>query len=278
MWGLLDGLIDNAAVFPPSSATVAGALQGHREHRRSWYAPLVGPLLVRASDVDELLSDTRAGEDLRLGVIADDGLGSLVEAMSRLLDQDDRAALVQVEIPLPPGHDPAAATQVLLDQLAFSTTAYIELPREGFDRALDVLAEDGAERAKLRTGGTDPAAFATAGQLAGFVHGCLVRRLPFKLTAGLHAALRRTTTDGLEQHGLLNVLAAVQAGLDGAAPERLAELLELRTPEQLVEVLAAADVSAVRRAFTSFGCCTVTDPIEDLVRLGLLDPAEVSLA
>jgi len=267
--GLVAGLLDDAAVFPPGDATVPAAVAAHLDHRRAWYADLVGPLLVRASQVAELVAAAPPGADLRVGLVADTGLAGLAEGGARLLDQDDRAELAQVEIALPAGHDPGAAAKVLVDQLAMSATAYVEVPRSGYEGALDVLADDGAERAKYRTGGLVPEAFPGEDELAGFLLACLERALPFKLTAGLHHALR-CTVGGLEQHGFLNVLAAVEAGRRGATPDELARLLGRRDADPLVEVLAAADVAAVRSAFVSFGCCGVTDPVDDLVALGLL--------
>lgn len=270
---LVAGLIDDAAVFPPGNATVSDAVDEHRAHRRAWYAEAIGPLLVRASQVEELLAATRPGDDLRIGLIADEGgLIGLAEARNLLLDREDVATLQQVEIALPADHPPAAAARFLLEQLSFSAQAYVEVPRvTGWETALDVLAEDGAERAKLRTGGATAPAHPTSAEVAAFLRACLDRQLGFKLTAGLHHALRTTTTEGFEQHGVLNVLAAVAAGVGGADAGTLAGLLEERRPQPLVERLADADIPAVRRAFVSFGCCGVTDPLEDLRALGLLE-------
>src|SRR3954466_10204631 len=71
---LVTALLDDAAVFPPGDATVPEAVVAHRAHRLAWYSDLVGPLLVRASQVADLLTATRPGDDLRVGVIADSGL------------------------------------------------------------------------------------------------------------------------------------------------------------------------------------------------------------
>jgi hypothetical protein len=269
---LLRGLVDDAAVFPPGNAAVPDAVAEHRVHRRSWYADMVGPLLLRPVQVDEMLAQTVPGDDLDIGIVADAtaGLAGLMAGAHALLDQDDRARLVQAEVALPSGHDPAAATRVLVDQLALSVPTYVEVPRTGFDGALDVLAEDGAELAKYRTGGTAPGAVPSSAELAGFLRAALDRRLSFKLTAGLHHAVRGPVDDPQSQHGVLNVLAAVGAGVDGAEAAAMARLLDTVEVDVLVAVLDGVDVAAVRRSFVSFGCCGVTDPIGELVGLGLL--------
>ena len=100
---------------------------------------------------------------------------------------------------------------------------------------------------------------------------------PFKLTGGLHHAVRGTyPVDGApeEHHGILNVLLATAAAGDGAGDEEVAALLALRDGEALAELVRAwpdATAARVRRAFTSYGCCTVTDPVGELADLGLLD-------
>ncbi len=276
MPGLVRALLDDAAVFPPGDASVPAAVAAHRRHRSAWYGDAVGPLLVRPSQVGELLAVARAGDDLAVGLVADAaaGLAGLMEGVRGLLDQEDRARLVQAEIALPSAHDPAQATRVLLDQLTLSVTTYVELPRTGFEAALDVLAADGAERAKYRTGGPTAAAVPTEPELAGFLRAALDHRLPFKLTAGLHHALRSESADGMPQHGFLNVLAAVSAGTDGADAGQMARLLAERDAAPLLGILAGADVAAARRAFVSFGCCGVQDPVADLVALGLTDDDE----
>jgi hypothetical protein len=269
---LVTGLFDDAAVFPPGNADVPAALAEHRRHRDSWYSDLIGPLLLRASTVEEALTAGDAQAGLTVALVADRGLVELAEARNRLLDREERLVLSGIEVALPPGEDPEQATRVLLEQLSFSVPAAIEVPRTGFVPALDVLAEDGAERAKFRTGGETPAAHPSEAELAAFLHAAVQRRLPFKLTAGLHHPIRIRTESGLEQHGFLNVLAAVAAALQGAGAADLADVLARRELDDVVPLLSAAPPNQVRALFTSFGCCGVTDPIDHLVTAGLLTP------
>jgi hypothetical protein len=97
--------------------------------------------------------------------------------------------------------------------------------------------------------------------------------LPFKATAGLHHAVRNTDPQtGFEQHGFLNLLTAVDAALAGADEARVERLLAERDPERVAAQARAAGAraSSVRGQFRSFGTCSITEPLEELVVLGLL--------
>ncbi len=161
-------------------------------------------------------------------------------------------------------------------------TLVLEVPRgRDQERALDdvaVEADDGARvLAKFRTGATPAWDWPDEQELAAFVVGAAERDLPFKLTGGLHHAVRGTHTvhgHSEEQHGLLNVLVGVAAATAAPSPARVAEVLAQRHPAPLVREVAALgrqDVVRVRRLFTSYGCCGVTDPIAELSALHLIE-------
>ena len=92
--------------------------------------------------------------------------------------------------------------------------------------------------------------------------------VPFKLTAGLHHAVAAPG-----RHGFVNVLAALHAALDGRPVEDVARVLALRDGERLAALLGAFsrdESRRVRQLFVSFGTCSITEPLDDLVALGLL--------
>ena len=125
-------------------------------------------------------------------------------------------------------------------------------------------------RLKFRTGGPEPHLVPSPAALAAQIEAALDRELPFKCTAGLHHAVRRVDPEGGAEHGFLNVLLATRASLDG---EDVVEVLGETDPEALLHRLDAVGDDALvrtRRWFTSFGCCGVEDPRDDLVQLGLL--------
>ena len=239
---LLAGLVDDAAVFPPGDAAVAEAVEAHRELRLGPYASAVGPLLVRAQQVAELVGAARAGDDLRVGLVASPagGLVELAYARDVLLDLEDAAALVQVEVALPPDIDPATPPQALLDGLAFSAQAYVEVPRwPGGEGALDVLAADGVERAKFRTGGTTPAG-ASVGAGAGRLRARLRRPRP-----GVQAHGRAAPRGPLARPprassstGCSTCWPRSRWPRTAPKPDDLAVVLATRDPAPLLEVLA----------------------------------------
>ena len=273
---LFAGLIDDAAVFPPGHAPLDIAVARHRGHRRAAYAALIGPLLVPASDVETLVAEARSGdsgatEPLRVGLIARPGVDSsvVVSAIERLAGEDDATA-VGAELGWFPGWRSLSVGPLPLT---------LEVPR-GADhrRALDDIRAGGDEaghmvQAKFRTGATPTWEWPDEAELAAFIHDCARLGVPFKLTGGLHHAVR-AEHDGEPQHGLLNVLLAVHSAAHDGALVAVEALLAQRDSHLLANALASlddADASRLRSLFTAYGCCEVTDPIGDLETLDLLD-------
>lgn len=285
--GLFAALIDDAAVFPPGLAPLPDAVREHRAHRASRYAALIGPLLVPASDAADLVELVPPGaKPLRVGLIARPGtpLHIVTDAL-HLLREHPQVQVLAVEVGWTP--DWRDIDLAVLEQ---APAVVLEVPR-GADqvRALDDIAEaalsgtgaTGSVLAKFRTGATPAWAWPDEEELAAFLHATTARRLPFKLTGGLHHAVRGTYTvrsrDGEaaeEQHGLLNVLCAVAGAVDGLNAESLAHLLAERDAKPLareVAALTAADAERVRDLFTAYGCCGVTDPVTELSELNLIE-------
>jgi hypothetical protein len=283
---LFADLVDDAAVFPPGLAPMREAVPAHAAHRSAWYGDVVGPFLVPATAVGAFAQALRAlpvGGPLDVGIIADaaadDPLSEALEALSSI------AALpgvrpVALEVPLARNADQAAAAKALLPRLTALPSGirtWVEVQRAPHWReALSRIAgADDRVGAKLRTGGTTAEAFPSPGELAAFLRTAVDVEACFKLTAGLHSAVRgRDVATGADHHGVLNVLAAVRAALNGAEIPEVEVVLAEKSPARLTSAIrrmSEADAAVVRAFFSSFGCCGVTDPVDDLVGLGLLD-------
>ena len=269
---LFEGLVDDAALFPPGSASMDVGLAEHVRYRSAAWAAAVGPFLCPASRIDGLRETLPAAQELRLSLVVD-VLGDGAHAALRSCAADDRLTVVGVEAALAKLGDDAIAVGANLARLP-GVTGFLEVPRTGFEEALDLVGSSGWHAAKYRTGGVTADAFPAEPELAAFLVACADRRTPFKLTAGLHHAVRSTTEDGLEQHGLLNVLVGTRVALTGGGPDDVTAVLAERRAEPLVAFVQAWDHATcadVRAAFRSFGCCGVTDPLDDLRALGLLE-------
>ncbi|MEU8328322.1 hypothetical protein [Micromonospora sp. NPDC048839] len=277
---LLAGLVDDAAVFPPGSATLHDALVAHRQHRAAWYADLVGPLLIPASTVSagELSALVDPGEGLVVGVIGDTGVGNLPFALSFLAPDGVTARQVEVAV-AKRGEDPLPGIGELLrltDTMPGVEAVYAELPLTfGLMGALDAIAAARADgvpiAAKFRTGGLAAELFPTPAELAAVICACRDRDLPFKLTAGLHQAVRHLDPEtGFTHHGYANVLAATLAAAAGESVGRVAELLTALDPRPLLE-RATARLHEPRPLWVGFGSCSILEPLTDLIRLGLVN-------
>jgi hypothetical protein len=274
---LLVGLLDDAAMFPPRGASIGDALAEHRELRNAWYAPLVGPLLVPADEVGALWSRLRTADSpdrLVIGLV-----GPLTVVAGALAAAGDQVTISHIEAPVAKrGEDPMPGVRAFLS-VAAGRAGYAEVPLTwGLLAALDTLAEARAGgqpvAPKFRTGGLAAELFPTPVELAAVICACRDRDLPFKLTAGLHHALRHTDPEtGFLHHGFLNVLAGSIAAADGAEAADVAEVLATTDAVPLVEAVRSR-LDRDRPLWIGYGSCSVADPLDDMRRLGLIFPPE----
>jgi hypothetical protein len=289
-------LVDDAAIFPPGNAPLDRAVSEHRAHRAAAYAGLVGSFVVSDVRLPELIDLLRSGrteptdeaEPLPLIVVVTGGAGAIEPAVlwaTRAEELDVRGIEIALRDESDLAHN-ARRMVTAVDQLMSSghlaedVTVHIEPPRLFGDApshswlaALDEVAAMDL-RLKFRTGGVSADAFPGAAELATCIEAALDRELHFKCTAGLHHALRhRDDETGLEHHGFLNVMLATRASLDGSSHDEVTAVLDqsdrATLTAQLDETGPLGLVSA-RRWFTSFGSCSVREPLEDLTDLDLI--------
>ena len=132
------------------------------------------------------------------------------------------------------------------------------------ERHGDVVFREG--ETKLRCGGSRVPGVS---EVADFIRSCRTRGAVFKATAGLHHAVRAGG-----QHGFLNLLAASCLGFEEAVLADDDPSAFRLTPERFSwrgQGCDGAKVAEVRRGlFTSFGSCSVQEPVEELQKLEIL--------
>jgi hypothetical protein len=282
---LLHDLLDDASLFPPGNLPMPAAVAAHASHQTAWFSELTGPFVCPETKIAELgralTAANRPWIDLSLVVT---GGAKAVTAATDAVAADARLRLRAVEVPAAKDRDPAQAiadAAAALDSVPLAgATGYIEYPLAAIcDPAtawpLLELADQRGYRPKLRTGGVTPEAFPAEQALAGCLAAVAGRRIRFKCTAGLHHAVRCTDADaGLEQHGFLNVLLAVGAAVADASVGEIAAILGQRDQAVMAAAVRALDpeiAAEIRWLFTSFGTCSIKEPVADLVSLGLLE-------
>ncbi len=279
------GLVDDAAIFPPGNSALGDAVTAWRDRRDQAWAALVGSFVVSDQRLPELADALEAagiGGDrpLPVSVVVGAGAGGIAPAASTARRMEG-VRLTGIEVALRDPDDLFANARRIVtavDQardhgaVDDEMTVHVELPQgpatHGWLAAADEVAA--AElRLKYRTGGVEADLFPSVDELASWIDAALDRETPFKCTAGLHHAVAHTDPEtGFAHHGFLNVLAATRAALDGG--DARAVLVE-QSGAALVAALPDEETLArTRRWFTSFGSCSVLEPLEDLAGLGLV--------
>jgi hypothetical protein len=269
------GLVDDAAIFPPGDVPLPDALDAFGTRHDEWYADLVGSFVVTDARLPEVPVEVPVSVVVTGGAGAVAGVAALAGRRGHRLtaievavrDLDDVAGNVRRIV--------AAVDAARADGLPDETAIYVELPQAettaSWLAGADVVAEAEAHL-KFRTGGVEAHLFPDAATVAAWIDAALDRETSFKCTAGLHHALRHRDHDtGFERHGFLNVLLATRRAFDGGTVAEVAEVLDDRYTNDLVALARTSDLAGARRWFTSFGSCSVTDPLDDLLGLGLLE-------
>lgn len=270
-------LCDDAAVFPPGLLPLPEAVAAHRDHQRADHADLVGSFVLAANTLHELGELLPAGASngyrlqLAITVPGPARIGPALAAAGSL-----PVGLRALEVTVPEGLTAPELVSALDTSCADApgTEVFVEIPRD--DRRVAVLAALSGTRyhAKFRTGGVKAELYPDETELASAVAAAVTAQVPFKATAGLHHAVRNTDPrTGFEQHGFLNLLLATDAAVRGAHRAELVALLAQRDPAVIANQIAELDgerAVAARSMFLSFGTCSITEPLTELIDLGLL--------
>jgi hypothetical protein len=288
---LVDGLLADPVPLPPPGPGghepdggtvaierphVADALATHRDHRASWYGDLLGPLRVPTPAVADVAAGLVARDHgMPVTLVpppgSPDPLAELHAARALLID-DDRVQVTGVELPLPRAAEPALAARAALAALNVSVPAWFVVPPDtAWLPALDVLAEDGAESVALHLGGAG-----AGGPGDGWTGAAAVLRRAVDLDVAVAVTgggLPVVTDDS--GCGLLNLLGAVRAALNGADVAEVAAVLAATTPEPLAAAarrMSDADAAVVRAFLPVVTCPSIRSVVEDLESLGLIAP------
>ncbi|MBD3913822.1 hypothetical protein IEZ25_04275 [Nocardioides hwasunensis] len=256
-------MVDDAAVFPPGDADLSDALTAYAARSSQWYADLVGSFVVRDTELGAVPPGVPAS------VVLTSGAGAIAGVASLAARKD--LTLAGLEVAVRDADDPVGNVRRIdaaVRAADLDVQVFVEVPGPATASWLAAADEVAAceFHLKLRLGHVDHDLIPDAGTVATWIDAALDRETRFKATAGLHRAVRHDPEGG-GAHGFLNVLVATQTLWDGGSGADATEVLEQRDGARL----AATPLPSARRWFTSFGSCSVTEPLDDLIALDLLE-------
>ncbi|RJO79196.1 hypothetical protein D5S18_02300 [Nocardia panacis] len=270
MSALVDALVDDAGLFPPTALAMPQAVARYRGDLAASGSMLTHRFLCPASRIEELREELTAADRIRVGLIADTGLDGLAAVLAVVAD-DPRLTLAVIEFPLAKTSEAVAEVIAQLPAgvpIFVEPAAYADIPD-----LLATLVEHGAGL-KLRCGGVRAELFPTVGELAEALVAAARAGVAVKATAGLHHAVRYTdAATGFTHHGYLNLLLASAAAAQGEPVADVAAVLALADGAALISraALDPAAIAATRRLFTSYGSCSTHTPAAEAAALGLLE-------
>lgn len=267
---------DDAAIFPPGLAPLDQAVADHLSRRGTASERFVGPLILPVDKINETTNLAR-GQRINVSAVASiDGLDDLSGQLSNYSNAPQtRIVALEAKSNHPDDADIWLPALTHLRDEHPQLRLFMELPYA----AITTDLAEGMSRAgvglKFRTGGVTADLFPTAGQLIDVLTIAVQAALPFKLTAGLHRAVRYRDPDSTAQHfGFLNIAAAVVELLNGADRATVEDRIDSQDGAALGRTVCES--SRWRTCFTSFGTCSVSEPLETLLDIGLVCAADLS--
>lgn len=266
---IFDAFFDDAAVFPPGRAPLPDAVAAHLARRSTPRGELVGPLVLPLSSVVDA-ARLAGGADLTVSAVVAPGAAAVVPKVAEEL----AAAYDSVRIGSAEFKTDATSPDALpaeVEAIArVGVPGWVELASSVVTAEALALLQQHDLGLKFRTGGLTADLFPTPDELVTVIVRAARAGIRFKLTAGLHRAMRYRDADtGFDHFGFANVAAAARAALDGEDAARVTAWLQSDDADQVARSVGTDD--AWRRGFASFGTCSIAEPLETLIDLGLLD-------
>ncbi|WP_424183719.1 hypothetical protein ACOBQX_17245 [Actinokineospora sp. G85] len=267
-------LVDDAALFPPGSATMPDAVRLHLAGRDGDRAGLVGLFLCQASRLPELITElvkAKPAKPVALSLVIDTGLGGVPKALSIVESRAELLALRMVEMPAPADIDDVWLERV--NEFVPEDVIRVVEPRRGGAEWLEGIRRvvEHGSWPKIRTGGLSHEAFPSVDEVADFLSVISAGEASFKATAGLHNAVRHTeAATGFTHHGFLNLLVATARLLSGGDVRAALSETDGKLLAEEAAALSDQAAHAVRAVFGSYGSCSLSAPVTDLEELGLL--------
>lgn len=263
---------DDAAIFPPGLAPLPRAVEEFIRYSQDPITRVfLGPLVLPLDKITEAMS-LADGTPLAISVVV---TADRIPEVGELFDGGSGVTVEAVEVKA--GDDVAGGIESAAEFKAAHprTAVFVEMAASDVSDASVTELKQLGLALKFRTGGIEKNLFPSPEKLIEVLDLAVRAGLPFKLTAGLHRAMRYTDTEtGFDHFGFLNIAAAT--AVLRASGNRREALEHLNTDDTEVVTTAVAREPDWRESFLSFGTCSLVEPTETLGQLGQLSAESVS--
>ncbi|MFU8828669.1 MAG: hypothetical protein ACNA8P_04445 [Phycisphaerales bacterium] len=301
---LLTEIIDYAGLFPPSGLGMTEAVEHYANHLNSKHRWMLGRFVCPVTAIEDfdaaatdLLPKGETDDPWRLsGIVAPESLSEQIDRIFRFNDHHEtvveagRCVIDVIETKASSASDIERIMKIVPEQIE----PFIELNHTTDLRGIIAAIAGTGGRAKIRCGGVTPKAIPTAEQIARFIANCAAAEVSFKFTAGLHHPVRAEQNltyvaqpPRAMMHGFLNVFtAATMARVNRLGEPELVQILQETDPKAFIfteggltwheHFAPTARLARVRESFAiSVGSCSFTEPVDDLIAIGLLEREKV---
>jgi hypothetical protein len=291
---LLGSLVDFAGLFPPASCSMEEAARRYARYRVSPHAWMLGSFVVPAPRLGELelalrVVDADPDPPWSLSVLVGERFEQDLETVALARERLGEGATVSA---LEVASLPASTIGALAERFPGDIPSFFEVPLgDDLEQRLEGIAAAGSS-AKVRTGGVTAGAIPSVPAVARFLEACRALGVPFKATAGLHHAVRgrypltyEPGSASATMHGFLNLLGAALCVATDSTRDRHHDLVTILDEQEAgtfrfarralgwgAREWSLQEVAQVRRGFfLSYGSCSFTEPVGELISLGVLE-------
>ena len=287
---LLHTIVDYAGLFPPAGLDMEEAVRNYAAYRGDAHAWMLGRFVVPVARLDEMTAAMRtvgaAGPEhhWRVSALAGEDVQDDVVRIAAFNERNAGVVVDALEVKAATGRNVRRVAAVIPPGLR----TYVEIPAADDPRELIGTIAETKLRAKIRTGGLAQEAFPPAEQVARFIRACYATSVGFKATAGLHHPLRAMQALTYEEdaprgvmHGFLNVFLTAVFHYNGMTIADANAFMYRGTIEDVTFTddsvvwrdyqVSRDELTTIRRRFAiSFGSCSFREPVDDLIKAGLL--------
>lgn len=277
---LLQGLVDYAGLFPPAALELGQCLQAFRDYQQGPAPSLLGRFVCPAGRLDDVVGHLQSHDAFRISALlkAPEEV-ELVERFHKRVSSSVRVDTVETHW--------IGSSQSERWLRRWNYSLYFEVTADHFGEAATFCAvQQGRLGLKFRTGGLLPEAIPEVRQVDEFLRSAHQARVPYKFTAGLHHARPG-------EYPLTYAKDAPRARLLGFVPlfglaclhwwDKIDDntLLQALSTDQVTlqadqgglhyqgASCSAAEIEEFRlKGGRSFGSCSFTEPLQDLIEMG----------